>query len=194
LRKLREFSRAGALFFSQGLVSASSGNLSVREKNRVYITSSGSFLGRLEHSDIVDIPLREEKASPCRMVHPRKKPSVEKNVHRNIYLRTESLAVAHAHPPSVIALSYEREKLSFEDFEGKSVAPEIPVLSFSNSSASEELEKKLPEILESYPAVSVRGHGAFTAGRSLPEACRIMSSIEFSSRIFIKKKILETVC
>jgi len=84
---------------SLSLVKATSGNVSLRDKNRFFITPSGYPLHSLSEDLIVEInssgQALEEKTGPFGLL----KPSMETQLHLAIYnAHPEAKAIVHAHP------------------------------------------------------------------------------------------------
>ncbi|MBN2406804.1 MAG: class II aldolase/adducin family protein [Elusimicrobia bacterium] len=186
----REFSRVGRLLFEQGLVSVSAGNLSVRKGEDIFITATGSVLGDLGIGDVVNAPVNPGRAPSAGNIF-QKKPSVEIDVHRAIYMNTDHTAVVHAHTPTAIALSFDTDRIELEDSEGKFYIPVVPVISVNGGIASSKVAEVLPGQLNANPVVIIRGHGVFAAARTLMKACSIVSTLEFSSIILYRKRIFE---
>jgi L-fuculose-phosphate aldolase len=81
-----EFARIGRDLWESGAVSSHGGNMSVRAGDRVFITRTGSMLGRLGPGDVLETSLVEcgdPADADC---------SVELVVHRAIYARTDARA------------------------------------------------------------------------------------------------------
>jgi len=95
---LSQFQTIGHDLFARGLVSSSSGNLSIKLGERIIITRRGSRLGCLEEHDLIETGLdKDDRSTPLA--------STELAVHRAIYRETPALAIVHAHPPHYVALS-----------------------------------------------------------------------------------------
>jgi len=188
-----EFRSCGRMLYEKDLISLKAGNLSIRQGDSIYITVSGSKLGGLNRSDIVKVPILESGSGRnlSRYLHETGKPSMELPVHKAIYEKTDFLAVAHAHPPTAVTISFFCDKIKLEDAEGKFYIPEIPVISVENPIASSEVAEKLPDYLSKSPVVMVKSHGLFAAASTLTEACAIISTVEFSSKILYRKMLLE---
>jgi len=181
----KEFNRLGKLLFQQGLVSMTAGNLSIRKNNSMYITASGSMLGDLKVDDIVEVSINSN--NPVFSINS-KKPSIEGIVHKSIYKSTPHKAIVHAHTPTAIALSFDKDRIVLADSEGKFYIPEVPVVAVNGGIASTDVAEVIPKFLNEYPAVIVRGHGLFAAADSLEKACGMASTIEFSSKILYTKE------
>ena len=83
------------------LVRESEGNLSIRlENSHCVVTSTGSDLGRLDVSDLVEVPI-EASAIP-------EGASSEAQLHLELYrIRPDVSAIVHAHPPRLLRLDAE---------------------------------------------------------------------------------------
>jgi len=105
---LAQFQRVGSGLFAQGFVSSQSGNLSIRQENRLLITQRHCALGSIGERDLVETGIaKNNRATPLA--------STELAVHRCIYRKTPALAVVHAHPPYAVALSFiERQVIPCE--------------------------------------------------------------------------------
>ncbi|MEM3444690.1 MAG: aldolase [Thermoplasmata archaeon] len=172
-----EMEKIGRLMHENGLVlSAHSGNISVRRGEKIYIKRRGSMLAALRKEDIVEIALEGATAGTFLA-------STEVRVHQEIYKNTSALAVVHAHSPYAIAESFTGEEIIPIDEEGRYYLKKIPVLAVKNAIGSEEVAEKLPPILKKYPAVIVRGHGLFTTGINLESAFGLATVVESVCRL-----------
>ena len=90
---------AGARIVEVGLSPGSSGNLSIRDGDRIYITGSGTSLGQLEVGDIAVLDVDGTRLDgAC--------PSKEAPLHVAFYRRDPGHgAVVHLHSPSAVAAS-----------------------------------------------------------------------------------------
>ncbi|MBI2304476.1 MAG: aldolase [Chloroflexi bacterium] len=159
------------LFLSR-LVSSHSGNMSLRQGEKLLITRRGSMLGRLRRDDLVVTGIfKDDEATPLA--------SRELAVHRAIYQHTEAGAVIHAHPPHAIALSLVREEIQPLDREGKILLAAVPVL----SPPPDEVPLSVSLALKEHPIVMVKGHGSFAAGSRLQDALLWTSALEASCQV-----------
>ena len=185
----KEFETVGKILFSQHLISASAGNLSIRKGDNIYITASGSILGDLNLSDIVRLPLSGRWAIQDYGKIFSKSPSMEMLVHKSIYEKTPYKAIVHAHPPTAIAISFDTNSIVPQDSEGLFYFKEVPVVHFEIEIASKEVAEVIPSLLNKTPVVVVRRHGVFAGADTLLKACSLVTTLEFSSQILYKKKI-----
>lgn len=176
----QEFDAIGRDLFAHALNNSHSGNISALQGGRITITASGSMLHRLGWQDLVEVGIND--TAPSRA-------SRELVVHREIYRRTNALAVVHAHPPFTIALAAQMNPIVPEDAEGAYYFGAIPVIDVSQAIGSDEVAERVPaEMVEKRtPLVVVRNHGVFSAGLTLWDAYQWISSLEHSCRILMMK-------
>jgi len=172
------FQWVGRDLYHLGLITSHAGNISIRSDERVWITRTGSMLGRLEPEDIVETSL-----SPRESPHP--KASMELPVHLAIYRATSAQAILHAHPPTAVALSLLDEVIVPADSEGGYILGRVPVIAAKNVVASAEVADRASSLLQDHRAVLVKGHGSFAAGGSLEEALKITTTLEASAKILL---------
>lgn len=176
---LRDFQTVGHDLFISRLNNSHSGNMSIRNNRLMSITRSGAMLHRLEFCDIVETVIEGEDQQSSRA-------SRERPVHRAIYLGTSAQAIVHAHPPHLIALSFNTDLFKPIDAEGAYFFPEgIPVIEVENAIASEEVAGKVTPALKKFPIVIVRGHGTFAVGATLEDGFHYTSSLEHSAMIAV---------
>ncbi len=173
---LKDFQLIGQDLFLAGLNSSHSGNLSIRQGDRLVITRRGSMLGRLTERDLIETGL-EKNDSHITLA------STEIRVHRAIYKNTAALAVVHAHPPHATALSLIEDEIVPIDSEGAYFLHKIPVIGAERTIGSAEVEANLPDLLKEYKVVMIRGHGSFATGQLLEEAYQWTSALESVARI-----------
>lgn len=177
-----EFSLAGKDLYIRGLVDSGSGNMSVRDGDKIYITKQNAMLAHLREEDIIEVMLdSDEKDSGAARELP---------VHRAIYKETSFNSVIHAFPPNGIALSINTEnKIMPPDIKGQMVLKSIPVV--RARAVMPELVKFLPPIYKSGYFVSiVKEYGSFAAGMSLAEALQFTTCLEDSCKIAVIAKSL----
>lgn len=172
----------GKVLYEQGLNHSHSGNISVRKGNNILIKKHGAMLGYLTKSDIVSINLNNDKKD--------KLASLEAKVHRAIYLADSKIkAVAHGHTIYATILSLNSKIIKPIDSEGQFYLPQIPVLDCKDTIGSDEVAKKVPDLILKYKCVIVKGHGAFAIGETLSQACLYVSVAENASKIICLNEI-----
>jgi len=165
-----ELARIGRRAIAEGLVTANSGNASVRSGDGFLVKRSGAYLDN--PGPLVPVPL--EGAVPPEA-------SRESLVHRTIYRLTLHRAVLHTHPPHVVALSFGLDEIIPADPEGLLLCPEIPVV--DGDPGSLILGDRVAHALQHGKIVIARGHGTFAAGKDLEEAYLVTSAAEHTCKI-----------
>ena len=173
---LHLFQLVGQDLFLAGINNSHSGNLSIRQGNRVIITRSGAMLAHLEAADLVKTDLEQDDEHTERA-------SMELPVHRAIYQATTAQAIVHAHPVFATATSLVKDVITPVDGEGAFLLGQVPILNVSQSIASDEVAAELPRLLQDSKIVVVRGHGSFAIGQTLEEAFKYTNSLENSCKI-----------
>ena len=172
----------GKILYEQGLNHSHSGNISVRDGNEILIKRHGAMLGYLTKKDIVRINLNNDKKD--------KLASLEAKVHRAIYLKNSEIkAIAHGHTIYATVLSLHNKIIKPIDSEGQLYLPQIPVLDCKETIGSNEVAKKIPELILKYKCAIIKGHGAFAAGKNLEQASMYLSVIENASKILYLSKV-----
>lgn len=180
---LSQFQMVGHALFAQGLVSSYSGNLSIRQRERLLITHRGSALGSITEGDLVETGIaKNNRATPLA--------SSELVVHRSIYKNTSALAIVHAHPPYAVALSFTEKEIIPHDMEGRSLLPMVPILGKEIMVKAGDLSEEIAEALRQCKVVLVKGHGSFAIGQLLEEAYYYTSVLEQSCRLLYLLKAL----
>ena len=168
----REFGRIGRRIFTEALLGANFGNMSIRTNDGFFITRTGSYLD--VPAEPVYVPLEGPVPEHA---------SSEFRVHREIYRTTPHRAVIHAHPPHAVALSFLNTPIIPIDSEGILFCPLMPVI--EGEPGSEELAINVAQGLLASCVVVARGHGTFAGGNSLDQAYIRTSLAEHSCRILI---------
>ncbi len=176
---------AGQQLYAQGMVPATSGNLSARLDNGHFaITVSGRHKGKLTHVDIMEVDERGQSLDDRR-------PSAETLLHLQIYHRfTEVRVVLHPHSVNATVLSWLcGDTLALQDYEILKAFPgvdshdwEVPVPVFDNDQDIARLADVVAARLADLKRVHgylIRGHGFYTWGISMEDALRHVEAFEF---------------
>ncbi len=170
----------------EGLISGPEGNLSVKVKDRVYITPGNVFKRNLGPQDIAVLDLEGNLIEG-------RHPSSEYRLHLKIYAqRPDVSAIIHAHPPYTLALS-----LAGEDFKQAYLA-ETPLYLGEIDSVpyflpgSEELAQAVAEAAKEPRKVLVlQRHGAVAWGKDLAEALSRLIVLEKTFKVVWLAKALD---
>lgn len=184
---------AGRICYSNGLMHANTGNISMRLGNdRVVITPSKLCKGRLEPEDllIIDLDGAIIKADTVR----KRKFSSEAPLHLEVYRqRPDIRAVIHAHPANATALTVAGIPFPVD------VLPEVleglgpvPTTRFTMPNSLDDAEA-IREYVKEHNAILIRNHGALTFGVDLEEALNHLEQVESVARILVKAHVLGKV-
>ncbi len=175
-----EFRRVGNLLFLSHLVDISSGNMSVRVKDGVWITKSGRSLYNLRGKDIVKIGFERDIRWDAA--------SSEVEIHINIYNNIpEAKAIVHAHPESVVLLSLlDFKTIEPLDYEGFLFLKTVDVIDVPYN-----MWKRAKDAITEYfknsdkTIVVAKGHGVFAYSDTLFKAAQLISALENSSKLLL---------
>lgn len=170
------FRDIGRDIFVSGLISSHGGNMSIREGDSIYITRTGSQLGRLGSDDVVCVPFEGPTQEDAMA-------SSELIVHRAIYHATDAEAIVHTHSPHTVFRSMVEDVIEPLDSEARLFIPEVPVLVSKTTIGSAEAAALFGEALQEYPIAVLRGHGPFAVAAQLKDAYRWVSVLECSCEL-----------
>ncbi len=178
-----EFRRIGDMMFIGGLVDASSGNMSYKAKNGVWITKTGKSLYGLRAKDIVKIGFERDVRWNAA--------SSEVEIHINIYSNIKQAnAIVHAHCPYAVAISLKHSTIKPLDYEGSLFLNDVDVIDipYGNWGLAKEV---IPEYFlrhEDKKVVMAKGHGAFAYSKTLFGAYQLISALESSAKVICLSK------
>jgi len=175
---LEQFQMVGKMLFEEGLVHSGSGNLSVRQGDKIIITRRGVILPYIREGDLIEVGMEAGEAD--------REASVELPVHRAVYKGSQAQAIVHAHPAYAIALSLSEDKIIPQDAESKYYLKSVPVVKVREAIGSDEVARFLPPVFAGgYQVAVVRGHGSFAVGPDLMTAYKLTSTLENGCKIII---------
>ena len=179
-----EFQAIGQTLFAGGLVCNQSGNLSVRDGQRLCITRRGCTLHCLAENDLVRTGIAfDDELTPMA--------SSELAVHRAIYKKTQAVAIVHAHPVHTIALSFVAGEISPCDMEGQIILGKVPVVGHDRLNIKPgAMAEEIADALIDNKIVAIRGHGSFATGKSLQEALEYTTTLEHCCHILYLVKTM----
>jgi len=183
---LNQFQNVGRSLFLRGLVSSSSGNLSIRLGDRLIITRRGSNLGALQEKDLVETGInKNDRSTPLA--------SSELAVHRAIYQNTQARAIVHAHPPHATALSMLEKMISSIHLREFCGLDQVPVVGWGMEIKPGAIPEIISENLKAHRIVLVHGHGTFATGQLLDEAFNLTTGLEEACQILCLLKFMNAV-
>jgi len=169
---LATMQEVGRDLYQLGLVSSHGGNLSIRDGTGMWITGTGTMLGRLRERHIAHVRPDGTYAGPP--------PSSDTVLHSTVYAMTGAGAVAHAHPRHAIALSFGTDRFVPMDFEGQHFLKAVPVVEQGPNQAAQ-----IAAALQEAVVVLLRGHGAYARGANLWEALHWLTALEESAQVAV---------
>ena|SRR5215216_5496696 len=180
--RLEQLCEAGTSLYDRGYAFGSTGNLSVRDKGRVWITPTGCSLKglspkRLACVDTEGAPLNENRASK------------ESTFHLAVYrARKDARAIVHLHSTYAVALSC-LEALDAEmplppitPYYFMRVAP-LAVLPYYRP-GSPALAEAVGKAAPAHNCMLLRNHGLICMGASLSEAVDRAEELEQAARLY----------
>jgi len=170
----KEFQIVGKVLTDHMYNTSHSGNISMKSGGKLLIKRRGAMLGFLEPEDIIENDLYQQDSGIMLS-------STETEVHRQIYLQTDAMAVIHAHNPFCVILSLIEDEITCIDAEGCYLYKRIPVIEVENPAGPADAAREVPKILKKYPIVVVRTHGVFAKGNSLIDALQYVTGAEQSA-------------
>ncbi len=178
---LEQLCATAASLFERGYAHGSTGNISVRLGDEVWITPTGHPLRGLRPDDLARVDLGGNSLGDNR-------PSKEHPFHTAIYrMRAAARAVVHLHSTYAVALS------CLESFNGEDDLPPLTPYYFMRVSplvvlpyfrpGSPALAAAIEEIAAAHPCVLLRNHGLICAGDTLSEAADRAEELEQTARL-----------
>ncbi|MGH2632750.1 MAG: class II aldolase/adducin family protein [Tepidiformaceae bacterium] len=167
---LRDMHEVGADLYQLALVTSHGGNLSVRDGHHMWITGTGTMLGRLAERHISLVAPDGTFEGPP--------PSSDTVLHSTIYALSGANAIVHAHPRHAIALSFDTALFVPGDLEGQLHLVDVPVIE-----PGPRQTEQLATALSTRVVVLLRGHGAYARGQTLWEALHWITALEESAHI-----------
>lgn len=169
----RQVMDAGRAVMEKGLTWGTSGNISLREGDRVWITASGTRMGALEEEDILVLSLDGT------VLEGEKKPSKETGMHLEVYRRrTDVGGIVHCSPfYGTLCASSDlplKTNLFIEAMYYDRAVRRIPYY----HAGSRELAQVAGEASEEANVIFMGNHGLLTLDVNLPEALTAMEITE----------------
>lgn len=179
---LEQLCEAADSFYDRGYAFGSTGNLSVRVDDEVWITPTGQSLKGLTPSRLAQVDLRGQTQNE-------NWPSKEFPFHLAVYRqREEARAVVHLHSTYSTALS------CLDSFDPSNALPPLTPYYFMRVAplavlpyfrpGSEELAQAVERAAPSHHSMLLRNHGIICAGSNLNEAVDRAEELEQTARLY----------
>ena len=174
----------GESLYNKGLTVGTSGNISIRTEEGIYITASGTVLGSLKEDDIVLIDFEGQEFK-------NKKASSEKMLHVEIYKqRNDVKAIIHTHPEYLTSFAVCHKALNAPIMSENIIYFEdIPVAEYAMPS-SKQLVENTVIFLKNRDVVMMANHGAIAVGKDLTDAFLKIETAEYYAKVTINTQII----
>lgn len=181
---LEDLCEAGRILYEKGLICSSGGNLSLRQGDWMYISSTGANLNRLVPDDLVKVRLEDG------VVEGPGKPSKELGFHLGMLrAHPQARAVVHVHPTACVAFSARYPSTGLNAVPATNAgfyvrAGQIPMLPYYHS-GSPELHAAVNRLASCFQTVMLANHGLIVARRTLLEAVNVTEEVEQNCQIYL---------
>ena len=176
--------RCGKHLYNKNLTVATSGNISLKTDNGIFITASGTSLGYLQENDIVLTDFNGQELTYG-------KASSEKLLHCEIYKqRPEINAIIHSHP--VYLTSFAACHKSLNDpimSENVLYFEEIPVAEYAMPSSIELVENTMKYLIN-HDVVLMANHGVIVIADTMQHAFSKLETAEYYAQVTINTILL----
>lgn len=164
-----------------GFCPSKSGNVSVRQAERLLITPSGLPYAAMLPDDIVEIDLEGRRTGGSE-----RKPSSEWPFHAAIYkARPDATAIVHTHSPCATALSCARRDIpAFHYMIALGGGADIRCANYATF-GTQALADNAVAALEGRRAVLLANHGVITIGQTLAGAQTLAGEVENLARQYL---------
>ncbi len=151
-----------------------SGNLSVRDGERIWVTPTGACADTLQVDELVFLAADQPPPGGA---------SLDAPLHQAVYRANPNAgAVIHSHGPYTVAMTMNGQDLSPLDFEGQLYFPRVPVLEIQFDQYTQRSPAEVAEALRAVPIVVVCGHGVYACATTLALAYKWTCSLEHSAK------------
>ncbi len=174
----------GESLYNKGLTVGTSGNISIRTEEGIYITASGTVLGSLKEDDIVLIDFEGQEFE-------NKKASSEKMLHVEIYKqRNDVKAIIHTHPEYLTSFAVCHKTLNAPIMSENIIYFEdIPVAEYAMPS-SKQLVENTVKYLKNRDVVMMANHGVIAVGKDLTDAYLKLETAEYYAKVILNTQII----
>ena len=163
------------------LTVGTSGNVSLREGDRIAITPSGADYGKLTPGMITILDLKGN------VVEGEWSPSSEVEMHLLIYRETDAAAVLHTHPLYATALGLVADETPKVHYMLGLCGGPVRVADYATF-GTRELAENMRAAMADRSAVLLRNHGATCWGRTLEEAFTKTLYLEWCCHLWLVAK------
>jgi L-fuculose-phosphate aldolase len=157
-------------------VVGTSGNVSVRDGDRVLLTPKGMALRELSADDIAVVNLAGEVLAGA--------PTSELDLHLAVYRRYEAGAIVHTHAPRATAIACVLDELPVIHYQLLAMGGAIRVAPFA-AFGTPELASAVADALDGRRAALLANHGAVTYAATLAGAVERAMLLEWACGVYL---------
>ena len=151
-----------------------SGNASVRDRDRYWVTPTGACADLLEASQLVECPVEGEPGEGA---------SLDALLHAMVYRKNpHANALLHSHGAYSVAMTLQGKDFIPCDFEGQYYFPRVPVIDISYDRYLDLAAGAVSDVLAEHRVAVVRGHGVYAVAETVNLAYKWTCSLELSAR------------
>jgi L-fuculose-phosphate aldolase len=160
-----------------------SGNLSVRDGDRVAITPSGVPYGEIEPADVPVLTIDGTR------LHGDLEPSSEVPMHLGIYRELDVGAIAHVHSPWATTLAVLREPLPTVHYMLALAGGEVPVAPYATYGTEALAQNAVDAMSEQdTTACLLANHGLVATGTDVESALETLQAVESTARVYLQAR------
>jgi L-fuculose-phosphate aldolase len=176
----REIVEACRRMLHSGLVTGTSGNVSVRVADTIVITPSGVDYEQMTPAQLSVLDLNDGA-----IVDVGDPPSSEAPLHLAVYRTSDARAVVHTHSPWATALGLVRDTLPNVHYAIRALGGPVRVAPYATF-GSRELAENVSHALQDRRAALMRNHGAVAVGTTLSEASANAEKLEWLCQLYCR--------
>lgn len=180
----RELCAVGRRLAEHGLVSGTSGNISVRTGDRVAVTPSGVALDRLVPGDCPVIDVQG------RLIEGERAPSSETPMHLAVYEATNATAIVHTHSTYGTVVATTLTELPPIHYNTLLLGGVVKVAEYATYGTPQLAENVRTAMTGGKRAALMANHGGVTIGGSLDEAYENARLLEWLCGVYVRAKMI----
>ncbi len=181
---IKQLIEVAHLCFQRNLTVATSGNLSLRSGDEMYLSTASACLGTLSENDIVLLPI---SSRGLQVFVGDRVPSSEYAFHQYVYQHSSFGAILHLHPPYCIALSAHTDEFVPATVERIYFPRSISVIQQTTAQISNY--EAVVEALKQMNAVILQNHGIVTASDDLWKAFYLADMLEHLAQVAFQQQL-----
>jgi L-fuculose-phosphate aldolase len=166
-----------------GLVVGTSGNVSMRDGDRVLLSPKGVALAEITESDVAAVNLAGDVLTGA--------PTSELELHLAVYHRYDAGAIVHTHAPRATAVACVLDELPVVHYQLLALGGAIRVAPFA-AFGTPALAAAVTDSLAGRRGALLANHGALTYGDNLAEAVERALVLEWACGVYLDAAQLGT--